>query len=279
MARANIQWWRRSSTGSGAPPKSCARSRSSAHLGQHMADGLLLELKIDRSVRARYVDGAGTAPTSAPRPFLHPVLTPAGTAVTDARPADHDWHLGAGVALQDVAGYNLWGGRTYIRGRGYEWHDDHGRIEHRGWAAQAPGHAVEDLEWLDTAGRGLLRERRELAWGALGSHAWWLELGFALSPAGAEPVRLGSPGAAGRPGGGYGGFFWRLPPCEEVDVRGPGWVGERASHGRVAPWLVWSATTAGRPFTLVFLPCDERSAADPWFVRVAGYPGVGSALA
>ena len=38
--------------------------------------------------------------------------------MTDAHPADHDWHLGIGVAVQDVAGWNLWGGRTYVRDQG-----------------------------------------------------------------------------------------------------------------------------------------------------------------
>ena len=58
--------------------------------------------------------------------------------VTDHLPEDHVWHLGAGVAIQDVDGVNFWGGRTYTRDAGaYVWRKDHGRIvtlavEHQG---------------------------------------------------------------------------------------------------------------------------------------------------
>jgi len=33
------------------------------------------------------------------------------------------------------------------------------------------------------------------------------------------------------------------------------------------------------PFSLVFAPADAATRADPWFVRVGDYPGVGSQLA
>ena len=31
-------------------------------------------------------------------------------------------------------------------------------------------------------------------------------------------TQLNSPGSKGRIGGGYGGFFWRFPACENVEV-------------------------------------------------------------
>ena len=46
--------------------------------------------------------------------------------------------------------------------------------------------------------------------------------------------------------------------------------GEERVHGSRAPWLA----LAGEDWTLVFVAGD-----DPWFVRVAQYPGVGTALA
>jgi len=115
----------------------------------------------------------------------------------------------------------------------------------------------------------------------------------------ARPLRLASPAANGRDGAGYGGLFWRLPPGAAPRVRTPTAEGEQATHGSVAPWLAWSdpgtagtrngtggasgsgAGTAGgaAAFTLVFAPADEDTGADPWFVRVSDYPGVGSQLA
>jgi len=61
-------------------------------------------------------------------------------------------------------------------------------------------------------------------------------------------------------------------------------VGEDAVHGALptpaAPWLAWSGRFGsgepdGGPATLVFLPVNP----DPWFVRMAGYPGLGLSLA
>ena len=60
-------------------------------------------------------DGTAIAARLSPRPYLHPVRTLGGVTVTDHLPADHPWHLGAGVALQDVNGINFWGGKTYTR--------------------------------------------------------------------------------------------------------------------------------------------------------------------
>jgi predicted dehydrogenase len=222
-------------------------------------------------------DGSHIMPTSSPRPYLHPVSTRSGTVVTDHLPDDHVWHLGAGVAIQDVDGINFWGGRTYTREAGeYVWRPDHGRIVIMS-AEQAEGSLTESLEWLAPDGKAVLRERREWSWSAVDPQTWALHLNFALSPAGSRPVRLGSPGSNGRHHGGYGGFFWRLPAGENVDVRTASTAGEAQVHGSVAPWLAWSAEVRGKAATLVFVAAP--GSADPWFVRVAGYPGVGQALA
>ena len=53
--------------------------------------------------------------------------------------------------------------------------------------------------------------------------------------------------------------------------------GEPALHGSVSRWLAWSGTFDGEPATLVFTAPEDCG--DPWFVRVAGYPGVGQSLA
>ncbi len=105
---------------------------------------------------------------------------------------------------------------------------------------------------------------------------------------------LGSPGSNGRPQGGYGGFFWRLPKVGDATIWTPGSRGgEDAVHGSVAPWLAWSGTFdagpaggashvagdpgLGHPATLVFLAAPQ--APDPWFVRHSATPGVGLSLA
>ena len=60
--------------------------------------------------------------------------------------------------------------------------------------------------------------------------------------------------------------------------------GEEEVHGSVAPWVAWSADfEAGPgvsgPATIIIAAPDAAEAGEPWFVRVRGYPGLGSALA
>ncbi len=248
-------------------------------------------LDIDGYPVADYQDGSRVRAVSSPRPYLHPVSTLAGTVVTDHQPLDHVWHLGVGVALQDVDGINFWGGRTYTRAAGeYVWRPDHGSIVRTGTAGQDrqhDGELAETLSWNGPDGAPVLTEQRTWTWAAVGSSTWRLTLDFALSPAGDRPVSLGSPGSNGREQGGYGGFFWRLPECRNATVWTAAGAGEGAVHGSVTPWLAWSGTfhagtadggaSDGGSATLVFVAGEGST--DPWFVRVEGYPGVGQSLA
>ena len=65
--------------------------------------------------------------------------------------------------MQDVNGVNLWGGRTYVRGTGYSWLDDHGVIEHIAWTDRAPDRLGTTMHWRGPDGRTLLVEERTMA--------------------------------------------------------------------------------------------------------------------
>ncbi|RAM39181.1 DUF6807 family protein [Arthrobacter globiformis] len=228
---------------------------------------------------ASYQDGSRIRPISSPRPYLHPVRTLAGTVVTDHQPTDHVWHLGAGVAVQDVNGINFWGGRTYTREAGrYVWRPDHGTIVRTPTSSDSSGGALSEvLSWNGPDGAPVLGEQRNWAWAAVDLQTWRLTLDFTLTPAGDAPVSLGSPGSNGRRLGGYGGFFWRLASSDDARVWSPAASGEAAVHGSVSQWLAWSGTFDEEPATLVFTaPTDCH---DRWFVRVGSYPGVGQSLA
>ncbi|MDP9906779.1 DUF6807 family protein [Arthrobacter bambusae] len=219
--------------------------------------------------------GTGLAVRLSPRPYLHPVRTLAGVPVTDHLPADHPWHLGAGFTLQDVNGTNFWGGKTYIRASGrYEERQDHGRIIERS-TVSGPGLLEQELSWQAPDGAELLRERRTTGSRQLDRRTWQLELRTELTAV--VDSSLGSPGSNGAPGSGYGGFFWRLPACAEAEVFTAEGRGEPEVHGSASPWLAWAADFPGGPATVVFAAPAE--APDPWFVRMADYPAVGSALA
>ncbi|MFF9218537.1 DUF6807 domain-containing protein [Streptomyces viridosporus] len=223
----------------------------------------------------RYVVRPELPARLSPRPYLHPVTTLAGTAVTELNPADHAHHLGVGVAVPDVEGHNFWGGRTFVRDRGPTELDNHGSQRHTAFQLRDPDGFVQELRWVAAPGE-LLRERRTVAATALTDRAWALDLTFSLTNVTAAPLSLGSPATNGRPGAAYGGFFWRARKEEAApDVFTAGAEGEEAVHGRRADWLA----LAGSTWTLVFAGATEPTRRDPWFVRTAEYPGVGSSLA
>lgn len=222
-------------------------------------------------------DGEDVAETSGPRPFLHPLTTPAGVVVTDAHPVDHDWHLGISVALQDVSGVNFWGGRTYTREHGYRWLPDHGRIVPQ-VIEDRVGLLRLESQWRGPGGRDILRESDVFEVEQTGGiRQFFFE--YVLEPAGAETVVLSGPGPNGRLGGGYGGLAWRLPAVEDVRVRTPDAHGETRTHGSVADWLALSASFPGGRATIVLAGADAVTRMDPWFVRIDSYPGIGSAVA
>ncbi|MFI8532422.1 PmoA family protein [Streptomyces aquilus] len=223
----------------------------------------------------RYVTRPELASRLSPRPYLHPVTTLAGTAVTELSPADHPHHLGVGVAVPDVEGHNFWGGRTYVRDQGPTELDNHGAQRHTAFQLRDPDGFVEELRWV-AAGGELLRERRTVAAIELTDTAWALDFTFSLTNVTDRPLSIGSPATNGRPGAAYGGFFWRARKEERApDVFTADTEGEPEAHGRRAPWLA----LAGSTWTLVFAGATERTRRDPWFVRTAEYPGVGSSLA
>ena len=243
------------------------------------AGSTLATLAVGGTVVATCWDGAGLPGVLAPRPFLHPVTTLAGTPVTDAQPDDHRWHLGVSVTLQDVGGANVWGGRTYLRDQGYTWLPDHGRQVHVGWAARDAGGFTETLEWRGPDDRVLLTEERTVrASPSPLPGSWLLDLSTTLRNATDAPLQLGSPATNGRPGAGYGGLFWRLPATGAAQVLSADAEGEDAVHGSVSPWVAYR-TDGPAAWTVALAGRDDATRADPWFVRVADYPGLGSQLA
>ncbi|NUP16843.1 MAG: PmoA family protein [Streptomyces sp.] len=223
----------------------------------------------------RYVTRPELPPRLSPRPYLHPVTTLAGTAVTELGPADHIHHLGVGVAVPDVEGHNFWGGRTYVRDRGPTELDNHGAQRHTAFQLRDPDGFVEELRWV-ASGAELLRERRTVAATELTELAWALDFTFSLTNVTSGPLSIGSPATNGRPGAAYGGFFWRArKEASAPDVFTVDREGEQAIHGTSAPWVA----LAGSNWTLVFAGATEETRRDPWFVRAEEYPGVGSSLA
>ena len=265
--------------------KAASTGRTFTELGAPWAhrerDRVLVRAHVAGVEVARYLDGRGTIPTSSPRPVLHPVRTLGGVVLTARHPADHDWHNGVGMAIPDVNGTSFWGGGTYVHGKGYVLLDNHGQIVGSAPDVQDNGFTAR-LEWIGHHGSVELRELRSVSWAVRDEQIWTLVFESTLQAE--RAATLNSPGSKGRPDGGYGGFFWRFPVCDDVDVYTAEARGEADVQGSVAPWVAWSAEFyAGPgqsgPATIVIGAAGSAAAGEPWFVRVRKYAGLGSALA
>ncbi|WP_434993263.1 DUF6807 family protein [Arthrobacter sp. Ld5] len=228
-------------------------------------------------------DGRDKPALHAPRPFLHPVLTPGGRSVSDIAPADHPWHGGLGIAVStiDVPGQevpvNLWGGPTYRGAQGYVQLPNNGsqRVLARRDAGRT---AVQRIDWSAADGSVFLQEERacgadvvraaDIEWFRITVRSRWVN-------AGDGPLAFGSPTTAGRPNAGYGGFFLRLAPSfdgsaiiapSDGDARR---IGEGDAMGGARPWL---GLRSGGASVLMTAPTGNPGGVSPWFVRSTGTP-------
>jgi hypothetical protein len=259
---------------------SAARDRQQGQrTGDHVTDSAR-DLDVDGRALARYVWEPELPLAYAPRPFLHPVKTPAGTTVTALTPASHPQHLGVSIALPDVDGANFWGGRTFIPGHGPAWLDNQGVQRHERWLEERADRLAHTLRWLSRGGETLLTEQRVVTARPATDTAWVLGIDYALTNRTDRPLAIRSPAASGRVGAGFGGFFWCAPrTASSARVFGPAGAGVEAVHGKVSDWIALTGVAeGGRPWTLVFAAADEVTRADRWFVRTRDYTGVGSSL-
>ncbi|MEV0647101.1 PmoA family protein [Phytomonospora sp. NPDC050363] len=229
---------------------------------------------------AEYVWNPQVALGNSPRPYLHPVRTLAGLVVTEAGPDSHRHQFGISIAAPDIDGSNFWGGRTFVADHGPAWLDNHGSQRHQRWLHHTSGGLAHTLRWVSGDQRDLLHETRSLACRPLSDTAWTLSTRSRLTNVTERPLTIRSPAALGRPGAGYGGFFWRGPAITgTIAILSPLGNGVASVHGRTAAWT--AVTCAGGEdgdWTVLFAPADEGTARDRWFVRARDYLGVGSSL-
>jgi hypothetical protein len=225
-------------------------------LGARYGDTVLFE----------YVYRPKLPPVLSPRPYFHPVRTLAGIVVTGHQPADHRWHLGLAYSWPVVSGWNLWGGPTYVRERGYVDLPNHGEIRHREWSG-----LEERLTWLGGDGKELAEERRTIGRPSVDpdAGAWSLDLACDVENRSGRPLRLGSPTTEGRPMAGYAGLAWRGTEA----LRGSAVLleGDPATDpvmGARSRWL----GCAGAGVTVAVLDHPSHDGAPSrWFVRTEEY--------
>lgn len=234
-------------------------------------------LTADDQPLTRYADGESMPGVHSPRPYLHPLHSLGGVAMTQITPTDHRHHYGVSMAVADVNGTTYWGGRTFVRGQGPTLLANHGR-QHTVSAAVVEGGATlsSQVRWADEHGWDQLVEQRRLTGLLLPEvEAWALGWSSRLR-AGDSDVVIGSPATSGRPGAGYGGLFWRLPFADESSVLTADADSEVRAHGSRSPWIAVERRTGDAWTTLLLVQPGD---VDPWFVRVTDYVGAGPALA
>lgn len=219
-----------------------------------------------------YVFDAPLARELAPRPYFHPVRTLGGVTLTDHQPSDHRWHLGLAFSWPVVDEWNLWGGPTFVRDRGYVDLDNQGEIRHLSWIGDH-----EQLEWLDRHGSRIATERRLICHPEVdaAAGAWWLELESVIESTCQHGLRIGSPTTEGRPLAGYAGLAWRGP----MELRGARVIleGRAATEdmamGHRSGWLGYVAAGMTVGF---FEHSANPGVPNRWFVRTEEYPLVTS---
>ncbi|WP_431280460.1 PmoA family protein [Leifsonia poae] len=237
------------------------------------SEGSGFDLRLGTGPVGRYVASPRTEPDQSPRPYVHPLRTVGGIDVTDFRPADHRWHHGLSLAVPSVGPSNLWGGGSWDRAAGgYVDRHDHGSIRTDSATADAlDGRISSHLSWLDAEGLTVADEERTLNVAEAGG-GWTLD--WTSHVRSLTDLRLGSPGAYGRVGAGYGGLFLRAAPA----FRGSRARTDRSSLvpaddllGVTARWLALTRPD-GAATVVLGTPQDAT-----WFVRSEEYPGFGPA--
>ena len=237
-------------------------------------------LRVDGHEVAHYLWKPDLPLAMSPRPYLHPVRTLAGHTVTDASPDSHRHQFGISIAAPDIDGRNFWGGRSFVAGHGPAWLDNHGMQRHQRWLRRTGTELIHVLRWIDARETTLLREQRSITCRRVDDTAWSLSVHTELANATERALPFRSPASQGRAGAGYGGFFWRGPALADAHrILSPAGTDAHSVNGTTADWIAITCTdTDDSSWTVLFVPADETTARDPWFVRARDYLGVGSSL-
>ncbi|MGW2119033.1 DUF6807 domain-containing protein [Streptomyces zhihengii] len=233
---------------------------------------------------ATYVYRPDAPLTESPKPYLYPLKTLSGAPLGVYRPWDHRWHKGLQMTWSHLEGDNFWGGPTYTHGapgHGYVWRENHGRQEHRGFAAETTGQTeatlVQGLDWIASDGAKILDETRTLRFhGAdLVAGVWALDFATSLTNVHGKTLGMGSPTTHGREGAGYTGLFWRGPRSwTGGDIfAGNGLDGEPVM-GTEADWAAVTSDhddIDGGATVLAFAGSSDGAEPLKWFARSSSF--------
>ncbi len=210
-----------------------------------------------------YVDGHYLAAVQQGkfRPYVHPVLTPRGHAVTQIAPADHLHHLGIWFAHEDVDGVNFWAPesqglapppRMVVASTDVELGAD--GVVFR-----------QDVNWLDGGGDVRLTDRRVI-WVAERPDHTLVDVVVTVS-AGDRAVRMGQTKEAGL----------AVRVADQIDVLDGGRIvnadgqeNEAATFDQVSAWVDYSGPVTRSETAGIAIFPHAGSDGIPWFTRDYG---------
>ncbi len=195
----------------------------------------------------RYVYQPDVPERESPRPYMHPLYSVDGDALTNFRPNDHPWHHGLSLTVTSIDGLNFWGGPSYRRGEGYQWRQDHGVQQHREWRSQKGDHLEHVLDWRGVqAAQPHVQEVRSMRV-SLVEDGWSLAWRSALQNVSGRPLTCHNyHSIGGLEGSHYTGLQFRGARAlldehgdDTIGIRGEDGVKNDAAHGQRSRWLEW----------------------------------------
>ena len=115
----------------------------------------------------------------APRPYVHPLTTPAGAVLSVEAPADHPWHHALWFTIKFVNGENFW-----------EEYGEFGLLRTTGVDDGADG-STATLDWIAPDGESVrLRETRTVHATVIDDETYAIDWSEELHARAAEPRKL-----------------------------------------------------------------------------------------
>lgn len=195
--------------------------------------GQQLALTDPATERALWTYGYG----GKPKPYFHPLCTPAGHCISLFEPHDHVWHRGLWFAIKFINEENFW-----------EEHEPYGtqRTLLPPAVVHGPGGRItldSSLDWVRPDGETVvIREQRHVAYQPFGADAYALDLSFTL----AMQCDALLDRTVYTTWGGYGGLVFRFTRnCLEPRILLGSEPLAEGPTGQRAPWCDLSALLDG----------------------------------
>jgi hypothetical protein len=171
----------------------------------------------------------------APRPYVHPLETPAGALLTVEAPADHPWHHALWFTIKFVNGENFW-----------EEYGEFGLLRTRD-VATGGDTTIATLDWVRPDGETVaLTETRRLTHVPLDDATYAIDWSEELVPA-VDTVFDRTPFTTW---GGYGGLTLRgAPDWHDTTLLLPDGEARDRALGERAPWCILTGTARDRSGT------------------------------